>query len=206
MFRRILGILAICIMAFALTACGQGTAGNGGTGNQAAADKVSEQQMQGNKKILVAYFTWSNRTEKMAQYIAEKTGGDLYKIEPANPYPAAYNDTTKVARRERDENQRPAIANLPASLDEYDVIMVGYPIWWHTAPMIIGTFLENYDLTGKEIYPFAQSAAMDEEHFRNSMDFIRSSSKNANVHEGVYANESARSEIDEYLQVNGLMK
>ena len=65
-----------------------------------------------------------------------------------------------MAKAERDENARPEIANLPDSISEYDTVFAGYPIWWHIAPMIIGTFLEKYDLTGVEIYPFSQSASM----------------------------------------------
>ena len=77
-----------------------------------------------------------------------KTGADLLEIEPSNPYPDDYTETGNVAREERDTNARPAIANLSDSIEEYDSIFIGYPIWWHTAPMIIGTFLESYDLSG----------------------------------------------------------
>ena len=69
------------------------------------------------------------------------------------PYPEDYSECGDVALEERDGNARPAIANLPESISEYDTIMIGYPIWWHTAPMIIGTFLESYDLAGVEVYP-----------------------------------------------------
>ena len=105
-------------------------------------------------KSLVVYFSWSGTTEEMASYIAEQTGADLLEIEPSNPYPDDYTETGNVAREERDTNARPAIANLPDSIEEYDSIFIGYPIWWHTAPMIIGTFLESYDLSGVDIYPF----------------------------------------------------
>lgn len=90
----------------------------------------------------------------MANTIADKTGGELFEIVPVTPYPEEYTPCTEVALEERDSNARPAIKNLPASIEEYDTILIGYPIWWHTAPMIIGTFLENYDLTGIEVYPF----------------------------------------------------
>lgn len=112
-------------------------------------------------------------TEKMAAYIQSQTGADILELQPANPYPTDYDETGDIAKAERDENARPEIANLQDSISEYDTIFVGYPIWWHTAPMIIGTFLENYDLTGMEIYPFSQSASMDTEQFDNSMEFVR---------------------------------
>lgn len=122
---------------------------------------------------LVACGNTSQQAEKRATYIKNRTGADILELVPANPYPTDYNETGDVAKAERDENARPEIANLPDSISEYDTVFVGYPIWWHTAPMIIGTFLEKYDLTGVEIYPFSQSASMDTEQFDNSMDFVR---------------------------------
>lgn len=125
------------------------------------------------------------------------------KIEPATAYPTDHSECGDVAKAERDGNARPEIANLPDSLDEYDTIFIGYPIWWHTAPMIIGMFLESYDLSGKEIYPFSQSASMDTEQFANSMDFVRTSAKNAAVHDGLFAEASDTDGILSYLTENG---
>lgn len=161
-----------------------------------------------NGKTLVVYFSWSTsgNTEKMATYIQEQTGADILELEPANPYPTDYNETGDVAKVERDENARPEIANLPESISEYDTIFVGYPIWWHTAPMIIGTFLENYDLTGVEIYPFTQSASMDTEQFENSMDFVRENAKGANVHDGLFVEPADTDGIMAYLEENGFTK
>ena len=170
------------------------------------ATKTSEAETSSDDgKTLVVYFSWSGNTEEMANHIAEQTGGDLFEIEPKTPYPDDYNETGDIAEKERDENARPEIADLPDSIEEYDTILVGYPIWWHTAPMIIGTFLENYDLTGKEIYPFTQSASMDTEQFKNSMDFVRENAANANVHDGLFVSESDTDGIDAYLLENGLL-
>ena len=160
----------------------------------------------GNKNVLVAYFSWSGNTEEMAAYIAEQTGGDLLEIQPATPYPTDYDACGEVALAERDSNARPAIADPPATLDEYDVIFIGYPIWWHTAPMIVGTFLESYDLEGKAVYPFTQSASMDEEQFGNSMDFVRQSAGGAAVHDGLLARPADTQAIDEYLAASGLAR
>lgn len=155
------------------------------------------------EKILVAYFSWSGNTESMASFIQEQTNADLFVIQPVNPYPEDYNDATDVALIERDENRRPEIRNLPATVNEYDAIFIGYPIWWHTAPMIIGTFLESYDLSGIDVYPFTQSASMDREQFNNSMEFIRSSAGNAAVHDGLFASSSNTEAIMAYLNENG---
>lgn len=140
----------------------------------------------------------------MASYIAQQTGADLYEIVPETPYPEDYNECGDVALAERDNNERPAIAGLPDSLDQYDTIIIGYPIWWHTAPMIIGTFLESYDLTGKDVYPFTQSASMNTEQFDNSIDFVRESAGSGQVHDGLFARPSDTETIDAYLSDNGL--
>ena len=139
----------------------------------------------------------------MADHIQEQTGGDLLKLEPVNPYPTDYQECGDVAKAERDENARPEISNLPESIAEYDTIFVGYPIWWHTAPMIIGTFLDSFDLNGGEIYLFSQSASMDTEQFENSMEFVRENADGANVHDGLFVNAEDTNGIQEYLTVNG---
>ncbi|HIX58934.1 MAG TPA: hypothetical protein IAA45_04355 [Candidatus Blautia gallistercoris] len=169
---------------------------------ETAADDTADPAAGGN--TLVAYFSWSGNTEEMASYIAEQVGGDLLEIQPETPYPTDYNECGDVALAERDSNARPAIMGLPDSIDQYDTILVGYPIWWHTAPMIIGTFLESYDLTGKEVYPFTQSASMDTEQFDNSIAFVRENAVGATVHDGLFAEPSDTETIDAYLTGNGL--
>ena len=157
------------------------------------------------RNILVAYFSWSGNSEEMASYIPEQTGGDLLEIQPETPYPEDYNECGDVALEERDSNARPAIADLPESIDEYDTLLIGYPIWWHTAPMIIGTFLESYDLNGKEVFPFTQSASMDTEQFDNSIEFVRDNAAGATVNDGLFARPSDTEAIDDYLSDNGLI-
>ena len=161
-----------------------------------------------NGKTLIVYFSWSTseNTEKMATYIQEQIGGDLLELEPLIPYPTDYEECGDVALVERDQNARPEIANLPDSISGYDTVFVGYPIWWHTAPMIIGTFLENYDLSGVEVYPFTQSASMDTEQFENSMGFVRESAAGANVHDGLFTEASDTEGILAYLTENGFVE
>ncbi len=197
MAKKIFGMILALMMLLSLAACGQA--------GEASAAELSATEPGVHGKTLVVYFSWSSsgNTEKMANTIRERTGGDLLKIEPATAYPTNYSECGDVAKAERDGNARPEIANLPDSLDEYDTIFIGYPIWWHTAPMIIGTFLESYDLSGKEIYPFSQSASMDTEQFANSMDFVRTSAKNAAVHDGLFAEASDTDGILSYLTENG---
>lgn len=113
----------------------------------------------GGKKVLVAYFSWGGTTQRMANQIQEITGADIFSIEPVTPYPTEYTPCTEVALEERDNNARPAIKGTVDNWDDYDIILIGCPVWWHTAPMIIHTFCESYDFKGKTVVPFCTYAA-----------------------------------------------
>ena len=111
------------------------------------------------KKVLVAYFSWGGTTRRMAESIQEVTNGDIFEIEPVVPYPTSYTPCTEVALEERDNDARPAIKDLVADWDKYDIVFIGCPVWWHTAPMIISTFAESYDFAGKTVVPFCTYAS-----------------------------------------------
>ena len=113
----------------------------------------------GNGKILVAYFSWGGTTQRMAQEIVRQTGADLFRIEPVVPYPTEYTPCTEVAREEKDNNARPAIASEVENWAAYDTVFIGCPVWWWTTPMIICTFAESYDFKGKTVVPFCTYAA-----------------------------------------------
>ncbi len=110
---------------------------------------------------LVCYFSASGVTRKAAKSLAEAAGADLYEIRPQNPYTEAdLNWMDKKSRSSVEMNDpasRPALADTKADVAAYDVIFVGFPVWWYTAPSIIRTFLEAYDFGGKVIVPFATS-------------------------------------------------
>ena len=112
-------------------------------------------------KTLVAYFSASGVTAKLAKNLAEAAGADLYEIKPAVPYTNAdLNWQDKKSRSSvemNDKSFRPAIADTDANIADYDTIFVGFPIWWYVAPTIINTFLEAYDFSGKTIILFATS-------------------------------------------------
>lgn len=114
-------------------------------------------------RTLVAYFSATGVTASVAGKLAAAAGADRYEIVPAQPYTKADLDwTDKSSRSTREMNDptaRPAIAGKFDRMDDYDTIFVGFPIWWYTAPSIIHTFLEAYDLTGKTIIPFATSGS-----------------------------------------------
>lgn len=107
-------------------------------------------------KTLITYFGTYGTTKKFAEGIKELTGGDLFEIEPVVPYDtdtAHYEELANYAKKERDNDERPAIKTLP-NVDDYDYIFIGYPMWWYTYPQIIRTFIESVDLSGKTIIPF----------------------------------------------------
>lgn len=111
------------------------------------------------KKVLVAYFSWGGTTRRMAEAIQDVTNGDIFEIEPVVPYPTSYTPCTEVALVERDNDARPTIKDKVADWDKYDIVFIGCPVWWHTAPMIISTFAESYDFAGKTVVPFCTYAS-----------------------------------------------
>lgn len=121
----------------------------------------SAQTTESSKKILVAYFSCTGTTEKVAEAIAETTGGKLYRITPAAPYTSAdldwQNKKSRSSREMADHKSRPALGGEPLDPKDYDVIFIGYPIWWDLCPRPVNTFLEKYDFSGKTIIPFATS-------------------------------------------------
>lgn len=122
-------------------------------------DESQESAYFGDRKALVAYFSWGGTTQRMAQQIQEITGADMFRIEPVVPYPTEYTPCTEVAREEKDNNARPEIKDRVQNWDDYDVVFIGCPVWWWTPPMIIHTFCESYDFKDKTVVPFCTYAA-----------------------------------------------
>ena len=114
-------------------------------------------------KKLVAYFSTSGVTAKLAKRLADAVDADIFEIKPEKPYTTADLDWTNKKSRSSvemsDKSFRPAVAEKLDNIADYDTIYVGFPIWWYVAPTIINTFLEQYDLTGKTIIPFATSGS-----------------------------------------------
>ena len=112
--------------------------------------------------VLVAYFSRSGNTEQVATAIAEHTGATLYRIEMEVPYPEDFEDCATEAKSELNDSIFPALKDTIADFDKYDVIFVGGPVWWHTAPMPVLSFLKKsgYDFNGKIVVPFCSYANM----------------------------------------------
>lgn len=113
------------------------------------------------KRKLVAYFSPSGVTKRVAERLAKAADADLFEIKPAVPYSQADLDWTNKKSRSSVEmgnpDSRPEIAERLENMEEYDTVFLGFPIWWYVAPTIIDTFLESYDFSGKTIVPFATS-------------------------------------------------
>ncbi len=112
-------------------------------------------------KTLVAYFSASGTTAKVAKKMAEAIGADLFEIKPKTPYSGAdlnwQNKNSRSSVEMNDRSSRPAIAVKAADMPQYDVVFVGFPVWWYREPSIIDTFMESYDFAGKTVIPFATS-------------------------------------------------
>jgi len=120
------------------------------------------------KKTLIAYFSRNGgnyvggnivnlkmgNTEVVAKYIQEVIGGETFQINPIKPYPVDYTETTEIAKQELKVKARPELKDKVSAMDSYDVIFLGYPNWWGTFPMVVFTFLESYNFSGKTIIPF----------------------------------------------------
>ena len=104
--------------------------------------------------MLVAYFSHSGNTREVARQISEATGGDLFEIVPATPYPTEYRAVVDQGKKEIEAGVRPALKNPVGDLSQYDVIFVGSPCWWATVAPPVATFLTSCDLAGKTVVPF----------------------------------------------------
>ncbi len=175
-------ILMSVVLVFAFAACGQMSSdpdvpqggaedavssatpetGNGQSAPDAPLDADSKPAAS---KALVAYFSRAGEnysvgvvekgnTEIVAEMIAEAVGADTFRIQTVNAYPESYDECTAIARQERDEGARPELTSAVANMDDYDVIYLGYPIWYGDMPMAVYTFLESYDFNSKTIIPF----------------------------------------------------
>ncbi|MDD5422961.1 MAG: flavodoxin [Candidatus Omnitrophota bacterium] len=117
-----------------------------------AADEAAPSS--GDKKILVAYFSLTGNTREVAGQIHKLVGGDIFEIRSIKPYPTEYNVVVKVAKKEISDGYKPELLTKVDNIGSYDVIYIGYPVWWGTFPPPVKTFLSKYDLSGKTVVPF----------------------------------------------------
>ena len=171
--KKSVALILAMIMTLTLAACGNdsGSTGSASTEPEAKSEiqtdtaqpdaevdsnSSTDTASAGNGNILVVYFSWSGHLDSMAHWVADETGGDLYRVTAADPYPENYDDTADRAKQEKDDGIRPEIVVdiTQEQMAGYDTVFFGFPVWWYDLPMSMWTFLESYDLSGKTIIPF----------------------------------------------------
>ena len=169
--------------------------------------KVSESTANSEKsgRMLIVYYSWSGNTRGIANKIREQTGADIYEITLVHPYSLDYNTVLMEAQEDQHKQARPEIKDPLASIDGYDVILLGYPNWWASIPMPIATFLESYDFSGKTIIPFCSHGGG---RFGQSLTTIAKLAPDANMGEGLAINYSGGAKMPEdvsaWLKENGI--
>ena len=125
-------------------------------GSSVGIDNNPESEVKGDSNELVAYFSWSGNGQQMAKWISEETGGELFRIVPSEAYGEDFDSCADRAKNELDNGIRPELSeHIDAGImAQYDVIYLGFPVWWYDLPMPVWTFLEEYDLSGKTVIPF----------------------------------------------------
>lgn len=148
------------------------------------------------KKALVAYFSASGVTADVARRLSQLTGADLFEIRPKVPYSKAdldwRNSESRSSLEMKDPSSRPEIAEKCDHISEYDVVFVGFPIWWYIAPTLVNTFLESCDLQGKTVVPFATSGGSD---MGKTCEMLKPSCPGAKLMQGMRMNGLTDGEI-----------
>ena len=187
--KKVIVILVVALFAAVLFAQGKSE-----TKKPAAEStkKSTVQQNEGGKKMpkkLVAYFSASGTTARVAKELAEAAKAELYEIKPETKYTSNDLDWRDKSSRSTvemaDKKSRPKLADKNAKIADYDVIFIGFPIWWYVAPHIINTFLESYDFSGKKVVLFATSGGSG---FGNTVKELQPSAPKAQIIEGKLLN------------------
>ena len=159
------------------------------------------------ENAIIAYFSWSGNTEAVAQEIQSQTGADIFKINPQKPYTDDYDTLLDMAQEEQANDVRPAIDGTIENFNDYDTVYIGYPNWWGDMPMILYTFFDDYDLSGKTIIPFVTSGGSG---FSSTENTIKTLEPNAVVLEGLSVSSddanNASSSIQNWLSHLGLIE
>lgn len=212
MKRTFLSVVLLLVFALCFTACSSGSPSDtsslssskqeSAVESETGTSSVSEEPEEPSEpaegsNILIAYFSNTGNTKTAAEQIAALTGGTLAEIERVEEY----GDLEAEAEAEILNGDRPEITVDTGNISDYDVVFVGYPIWWDEAPAMISTFLANNDFAGKTIVPFCTSASDDIE---NSLHIFTELCPNATIAEGIRANNEA--EIEPWLQGLGIIE
>ena len=181
---RKLVLMLAALLTISLSACSQ---------------KKTDTNMK--QKVLVAYFSASGTTKGVAQQLAEVAGAELHEIKPAQPYTDAdldwRNKQSRSSVEMQDRKSRPAITDKISDMKDYDVVYVGFPIWWYTSPTIINTFMETYDFQGKTVIPFATSGGSS---IKKACKDLKATYPDINWKEGKLLNRASRKDFEDWVK------
>lgn len=190
MWKKILGILLTGVLAFSLAACGNSDERKeSGTTAAATEDKAEESTTEKKQtgKALVVYFSWSGNTKTVAEEIQKQTEADIFEIAPKKAYTKDYDELLDIAQEEQQKAARPAISDTVKNFADYETVYVGFPNWWGDMPMILYTFFEEYDFSGKTLVPFVTSGGSG---FSNTIDTMKELEPKATIADGLSLSDS----------------
>lgn len=216
----VLASICVIVAVLALVGCaGSGTSSAGGETTGAPSSDTATPSAGANSKMLIVYFSregenyWNGgrrnlavgNTQHVAQILQSLTGADVFRIRAADPYPDSYEDTVARNVQEQNSDARPAIADPLPDISGYDTVFLGSPVWNMQEPMIMRTFCENYDFSGKTVYPFATYAVSGAG--RIPEDYAKYC-RNATIGETLAIRgeeaEQSRPQVQDWLKDNGL--
>lgn len=177
LMKKIVAAFMVCVAVFTLTAC---VNAEGGLEKSPATEANASETSTATEVIV--YFSWSGNTEAVALEIQDQTGADIFRIVPEEPYTDDYDTLLDIAREEQKNNARPEITGSIENFDSYEVVYLGFPNWWGDMPMILYSFLDEYDLSGKTVVPFVTSGGSG---FSDTIRTIENMEPDAKVLEGL---------------------
>lgn len=225
MIKKLLAMMLAFAMTLSLAACGGGAESEEPTAEEAVTEEPADTAADDSGSVLVLYFSANNTkdvdavssatpvvggtsaTQWFAEVIQGETGADIEAIIPSADYPLGYDECADYAKKETDSDARPAFEQLSVDPESYDTIFIGYPMWWYTIPMVLETFFDTYDLSGKTIVPFNTHAGSRD---GGTYSTIQEREPGATVLEGLAVSGSkagsddAKAEITEWLGGLGL--
>ena len=214
--KKFFCLTIVALMCFALVACAnqESTEQSENSSTQPTAQATASSQTENTEQTqvsqtpadtteanaLVVYFSWSGNTQAVANEIQSQTGADIFEIIPVQPYTEDYDALLDIAQEEQQAAARPEFTGTVEGLENVDVVYLGYPIWWGDMPMVLYTFLEEYDLAGKTIVPFVTSGGSG---FSQTINEIKELEPDAEVAEGLALRssevENADSSVEQWL-------
>lgn len=213
--KKILAFLLSLAVVVTFSGCNNDAASSEAIGSESSSSSETV-SLPEDARILIAYFSWSDNADlaeevdavsspsvvppgnvqQLASWVQEETGGDLFSIRVTEPYPSDWDACLDRANEERGQDSRPALAENVHNIDDYDVVFLGYPNWWYGVPMALLTFLEENDLSGKQVYLFCSHGTGG---LADSVDIISDALPDATISDNIFdcnEEDAANSQTD----------